>query len=80
MSYLATFYTHLGAIEFLHAVSREDTSVRMAPVPRVLSASCGVCVYFSVPFASTFCSEDLEAVYQVEGHNYQELYRNEEEI
>ncbi len=77
---IATFHTHFGAIQF-HKLCKSlgDTAVMM-PVPRALSASCGTCVKFAVPFRpEAMTLEDLDSVYAVEGDGYRLLFRNEEE-
>lgn len=60
MKYLATFYTHYGAMLF----HRRYIPSSMAPVPRELSASCGVCVRFDADRAPDKAShEDMEDCY-----------------
>lgn len=66
MKYLATFYTHYGAMLFNKHCKKENIPAKMAPVPRKLSASCGVCVRFeavSEPCVSEH--EDMECCYVV---------------
>ena len=46
MEFLATFFTHYGAMRFHKFCVKEGITSKMAPVPRELSASCGVCVRF----------------------------------
>ena len=50
----------------------------MMPVPRKLSASCGTCVKFFLPFDPAWADEDLDGVYLREGETYQLLFENEE--
>ena len=76
--YIATFYTHLGALRFhkkLQAMG--DGTAVMMPVPRSLSASCGTCVGFSAPFSPELSSEDLECVYKRHGDDFIKLYEND---
>jgi len=47
MEFTATFYTHFGASLFCRRTAESFSGVRPAPVPRCLSASCGVCAVFS---------------------------------
>ena len=64
--YLATFYTHYGAMRFYKHCEKEKISAKMAPVPRKLSASCGVCVCFEAGFAPRAEEhEDMEQCYAV---------------
>ncbi len=45
MVYIATFYSHFGAIRFKR--ERKDIlTPQLMPVPRELSSSCGTCVRF----------------------------------
>ena len=67
MGYLATFFTHYGAMRFHKHCERQGIPAKMAPVPRELSSSCGVCVYFSASRApSAEEHEDLELCYALD--------------
>ena len=48
------------------------------PVPRALSASCGVCVRFEGEFEPSMASDDLEAVYRGLPDGFELVYRQEE--
>ena len=62
--FLATFYTHYGAMRFYKYCVKESVSAKMAPVPRELSASCGVCVCFEdVCAPKTAEHDDMECCY-----------------
>ncbi len=78
MEQLATFHTHLGALRFQRKLTALGHEAAMAPVPRKLSASCGTCVRFAVPFDSAWADEDLYAVYTAEGKSYQRIFLNRE--
>ena len=90
MEYIATFYTHFGAVSFRRKMGPPAQAVRMMPVPRALSSSCGTCVSFSLPSEKAFGSElseydypvresaDLEAVYEVKQEGYALLYKAKE--
>ena len=49
MYYIATFFSHYGAIRFKRQCQREGMSAQLMPVPRSLSSSCGTCVRFLGP-------------------------------
>lgn len=49
MYYIATFFSHFGAIRFKRECQREGMSAWLMPVPRSLSSSCGTCVRFQGP-------------------------------
>ena len=66
MDYLATFYTHYGATRFHKHCEKKGIPAKMMPVPRELSASCGVCVRFdAVSAPKTADHEDMEHCYTV---------------
>jgi Protein of unknown function (DUF3343). len=66
MEYLATFHTHYGAMSFHKYCGREGIPAKMMPVPRELSASCGVCVRFEDACAAKADEhEDMECCYAV---------------
>ena len=66
MEYLATFYTHYGAMRFHKYCAKESIPSKMAPVPRELSSSCGVCVRFEDTRArSPADHEDMERCYRI---------------
>ena len=44
--YIATFFSHFGALRFQRLCSQLGWPARLAPVPRSLSSSCGTCVLF----------------------------------
>ena len=45
--YIATFFSHFGAIRFQKLCTELALKARLAPVPRSLSCSCGTCVLFA---------------------------------
>ena len=44
--YIATFFSHFGAIRFQHLCAERGYQAQLSPVPRALSSSCGTCVLF----------------------------------
>lgn len=79
MERIATFHTHFGALNFHRRLQRMGAESAMMPVPRKLSASCGTCVRFAVPFdADTMADEDLDKVYDRTPEGYQLIFANEE--
>jgi len=66
MGYLATFYTHYGAIRFHKHCEKEGLAAKIMPVPRELSSSCGICVSFETICApKTTAHEDMERCYLI---------------
>ena len=45
--YIATFHTHLSAMRTQRALKGAGVLARLAPVPRILSTSCGTCVLYA---------------------------------
>lgn len=75
---LATFYTHYGALSLDRKLKKQKFSRQMMPVPRSLSASCGVCVRFEAESPEIARdAEDLEALYAEENGAYRLLFRGE---
>lgn len=77
MKYIATFYSHFGAIRFQKQCKEQGYPSRLMPVPRELSSSCGTCVaYESEYFAiENMVKEELEQIVCQEEDGYQVLYR-----
>jgi len=65
VNYLATFYTHYGAMQFHKLCKNENIPAKIAPVPRKLSSSCGVCVKFEAGTPPTGEHEDMEQYYVI---------------
>ena len=78
MNLIATFHTHFGAMSFQKKVEKLGRSAGMMPVPRALSASCGVCVRFDGPFAPSMAVDDLEAVYEDAPGGYTLVFEQQE--
>ena len=75
--YLATFHTHLSAMLSCQSLAEAGLTVRMSPVPRKLSSSCGTCVRYEAPQDHReLLDHDLESLYQVFGPSYQLLLEN----
>ena len=55
MTYIATFFSHFGAIRFKKLCQAVSWPARVMPVPRDLSSSCGTCVRYE---GSGLCPDD----------------------
>lgn len=66
MDCIATFYTHIGAIEFASALAEKSVKHKLMPVPRRLSSSCGTCVRFEADDPLSFICEDVEQIFLLE--------------
>lgn len=77
--YIATFHTHFGATSFNRTIGKLGQIGTMCPVPRVLSASCGVCVKFHDTANMDFSTcQDLDSVYKEVSDGKYELIFSEE--
>ena len=72
MTYIATFFSHFGAIRFKKLCQKAGWSARVMPVPRDLSSSCGTCVRYE---GDAICPEDqmpeeVEQIVEVTENGY----------
>ena len=80
MNFVATFHTHLSAMLTCGSLQKAGVTAKLAPVPRVLSSSCGTCVFYggAEPHLEPM-DRDVEAVYRrEETGDYTCLFRGEE--
>lgn len=66
-SYIATFFSHFGAMVFKKKCDGEGYPAVIMPVPRSLSSSCGTCVKFtgSAETAKDWHSDELEQLAEI---------------
>lgn len=76
-SYIATFYSHFGAIRFKKLCASQGWPARAMPVPRDLSSSCGTCVRYEsgTPWPSGAVSDEIEQIVRLTPAGYEHLYR-----
>jgi len=67
--YIATFFSHFGAVRFSRELKKSGIEGTMMPVPRKVSSSCGTCVRFEAD-APPALSEDVEQLFRREGTEY----------
>ena len=79
MKYIATFFSHFGAIRFEKNCKSKNITAKLMPVPRTLSSSCGTCVsYENNNFnISEEISDEVEQIVEVLEDGYKECYRAE---
>ncbi len=79
--FIATFYSHFGAIRFKKGCDKINVEAKLMPVPRNLSSSCGTCVRFEALNACPLSEWPTEAEQVVRiadgGNSYEEMYRAE---
>ena len=80
MNYLATFFTHSGAIKFSRALSKDGIENESLPVPRKLSSNCGIGVKFLFQGEiNSILNDDIEKLFKVTGKDDFTLYLNFDE-
>lgn len=78
MIFIATFYSHFGAMRCKKACDDTGISARMMPVPRALSSSCGTCVRVEADDMGTIPrTEESEQIALEEQDGYRILWRAE---
>lgn len=74
--YIATFFSHFGAIRFSKQLKEQGLSGRLMPVPRRVSSSCGTCVKYQAVSHTAVPSDDLEQLFRVDGEELTMLISN----
>ncbi|MGG7165080.1 DUF3343 domain-containing protein [Clostridium ihumii] len=79
MNYLATFFTHSGAIKFKRNLIKKNIENEALPVPRQLSSNCGIGVKFLInENIEEVYNEDIEKIFKIEKEGYK-LYKDFDE-
>jgi hypothetical protein len=77
MQYLATFFTHCGAVKYQNHLQKQSIPVELMPVPRKLSSSCGISARFGYDGdIRSMISEDIENLFTIENAEYKLIYKN----
>lgn len=77
MIYIATFFSHFGAMHCKKLCDRAGLPAKMMPVPRKLSSSCGTCVRVEAQNAQQIPrTEESEQIALEEEDGYQILWSN----
>ncbi|MBQ6721938.1 MAG: DUF3343 domain-containing protein [Eubacteriales bacterium] len=79
MIFIATFYSHFGAMRCKKECDKAGISARLMPVPRMLSSSCGTCVRIESEDAERIPrTEESEQIAAEEAGGYRILWKAEE--
>jgi|LSQX01.3.fsa_nt_gb hypothetical protein len=79
--FIATFHSQYGAVQFLKNARKNHIECRLAPVPRVLSSSCGTCAHYKNNDWNTgFVMKDLDTIYKTLPDKYERVFTNEESL
>ena len=82
MKYIATFYSHFGAIRFKREAPEGVTNIELRPVPRNLSSSCGTSASFEADGSFTFTedpTEEIEQIVAVTVEGYRTIFESSNE-
>ena len=73
--YIATFYSHFGALTYCKALKEQGVSAKLMPVPRKISSSCGTCVRYE--FISFIDLDDceLDGIFTKDNKVFNNVYR-----
>ena len=78
MIYIATFFSHFGAMQYKKICDKTGISARMMPVPRALSSSCGTCVRMEADSADDLPRpEEAEQLALEEANGYRIVWKAE---
>lgn len=80
--YIATFFSHFGAVRFHKLCLAKGWQSQLAPVPRALSSSCGTCVIFTTdalagntPLPPETITPELEQLVLSKNNGYSPLFQ-----
>ncbi|MDD4569431.1 MAG: DUF3343 domain-containing protein [Tepidanaerobacteraceae bacterium] len=77
MKYIATFYTHSGAVKYRRYMERKNIDIELMPVPRELSSNCGIGAQFMLDEdIRLYISEDIEKLFQITQDGYKLMLEN----
>ncbi|MBA1334492.1 MAG: hypothetical protein HPY66_2341 [Firmicutes bacterium] len=75
MEYVATFFTHSGAMKYKRYMEKNGITIELLPVPRKLSSDCGIGVRVVLDGdIRRYISEDIHKLFAVEGGRERLIY------
>lgn len=79
--YIATFYSHFGAIRYKKICEQNGCEAKVMPVPRTLSSSCGTCVGYTGDkhIIDDKYLDEIEKIVMVIADGYENIYSSEDE-
>lgn len=76
--YIATFFTDSGAIRYNRYLRRKGITAETMPVPRKLSANCGVCVRFLLAADVTdLICQDIDELFEIKDKDARLVYKSQ---
>lgn len=81
MEYIATFYTHSGAIKFERFMKQKGIQVILMPVPRKFSSNCGIAakVKYNENIRDIIIA-DIEKIFTTEGDQARLVYDSDMDV
>ncbi|MDD2573635.1 MAG: DUF3343 domain-containing protein [Bacillota bacterium] len=80
MDYIATFFTHSGAVKYKNHMTKLGIGIELLPVPRRLSSDCGIGARFSTSQdIRHLISEDIDKLFAVEKDGERLLFSSDSE-
>jgi hypothetical protein len=77
MKYIATFYTHSGAVKYKRYMKRNGIDIELMPVPREISSNCGIGTRFTLDDdIRLYISEDMEKVFEITIDGYKLIHED----
>ncbi|HHV64675.1 MAG TPA: DUF3343 domain-containing protein [Peptococcaceae bacterium] len=78
MNFLATFYTHSGAVKYHRYLQKRGIPAETMPVPRRFSSNCGIGVSFTTEenIEGLIC-EDVEKLFLLQEEQEKLIYEND---
>jgi hypothetical protein len=70
MDYLLTFHTQLDAVIARKTLTIKKIKVKLSPVPRSLSSSCGTCAKVFNVTKDDLLNVDMEELFEIDGDEY----------
>ena len=78
MNYIATFFTHSGAIKYSRFLKKLNIENQTMPVPRKISSNCGIGVKFNYQDSlNSILAEDIEKLFSIKNQQYECIYSAE---
>ena len=79
MTFIATFFSHYGAMHCKKQCDKAGITAKMMPVPRKLSSSCGTCVRVETESAGVIPrTEESEQIALEEEDGHRIIWKAEE--
>ncbi|MGH4038423.1 MAG: DUF3343 domain-containing protein [Sphaerochaeta sp.] len=70
MDYLLTFHTQLDAVIARKSLTSKNIKIKLAPVPRALSSSCGTCARAYSVSKDDLRGINMESLYIIKDEKY----------